>query len=201
MFCASMADVFDNEVAQSHRERLWEVVRRTQNLDWIMLTKRIVNASKMLPRDWGTGYPNVWLIVSIGQSALRRDLLKLLAIPALVHGASIEPQLEPVRLGEFARKLQWVIVGGESGVGARPFNVEWARALVEECCDAGTPIFVQKLGCKVFQAGKHVQLKDYAGADWNEWPRDLRVRRFPSQNTVCPCPTSFARKERGRLPR
>ena len=179
VFCASMADVFDNEVAQAPRKRLWELVRHTPNLDWLILTKRIGNASKMLPRDWGSGYPNVWLIVSVDQSALRRDVPKLLAVPAVIHGVSIEPQLGPVRLGDFARQLRWVILGGESGAGARPFHIEWARALVNECNDAGTPIFVQKLGCKPFEAGKRLRLNDYAGADWHEWPPDLRVRQFP----------------------
>jgi protein gp37 len=182
VFCASMADVFDNEVGQSHRERLWETIRQTTELDWLILTKRIGNASKLLPRDWESGYPNVWLIVSVDQSALARDLPKLLTIPALIHGASVEPQLGPVRLGDFIRQLQWVIVGGESGAGARPFDVEWARALVQECMDAGTPIFVQKLGCKPFQAGRRLQLNDYAGADWNEWPSDLRIRQFPFES-------------------
>ena len=184
VFCASMADVFDNEVAQFHRERLWEVIRRTRNLDWLILTKRIGNASRMLPRDWGGGYPNVWLIVSMDQSALQRDLPKLLALPALIHGASIEPQLGPVWLGKFARKLQWVIVGGESGTGARPFQIEWLRSLIKECTDAGTPIFVQKLGCKPFENSSRLQLNEFAGSDWNEWPMDVRVRQLPCKDLV-----------------
>src|SRR5258708_26167576 len=114
VFCASMADVFDNEVAQAPRKRLWELVRHTPNLDWLILTKRIGNASKMLPRDWGSGYPNVWLIVSVDQSALRRDVPKLLAVPAIIPGVSIEPQLGPVRLGDFSAQVRWVVVVGVS---------------------------------------------------------------------------------------
>jgi len=97
----------------------------------------------MLPGDWGTGYRNVWLLASVDQAGLDRDLPKLLAVPAVVHGVSIEPQLAPVRLGGFARQLQLVINGGESGAGARPFHLEWARFLVVECLTAGTAIFVQ----------------------------------------------------------
>ena len=52
VFCASMADVFDNEVGQAVRDRLWSLIRQTANLDWIVLTKRIGNASEMLPEDW-----------------------------------------------------------------------------------------------------------------------------------------------------
>jgi protein gp37 len=86
----------------------------------------------MLPADWGDGYPNVWLIASVDQAALERDVPKLLAIPAVVRGVSIEPQLAPVGLGKFAPLLQWVINGGESGAGSRPFHLEWARTLAPD---------------------------------------------------------------------
>jgi len=174
-----MADVFDNEVGQAVRDRLWSLIRQTANLDWIVLTKRIGNASEMLPEDWGAGYANVWLLISVDQAGLERDVPKLLAIPAAVHGLSIEPQLAPVRLGGFARRLQWVINGGESGGGARPYHLEWARSVIAECRAAGTAIFIQKLGYKPFEGGRPLRLNDYAGGDMNEWPADLRFRQFP----------------------
>jgi protein gp37 len=158
-----MADVFDNEVDQAMRDRLWRLIGKTPNLSWIVLTKRIGNAPSMLPQDWGTGYPNVWLLISVDQAGLERDAPKLLAIPAVVRGLSIEPQLAPVHLGGYAPRFQWVINGGESGAGARPYHVEWARALIAECRAAGTAIFVQKLGCKPFEGSKPLRLRDYAG--------------------------------------
>jgi protein gp37 len=85
-----------------------------------------------------------------------------------------------VRLGGFAGRLQWVINGGESGAGARPFHLEWARSLIAECSISGTPIYMQKLGCNAFEAGKRLRLNDYAGGDWTEWPDDLRIRQFPT---------------------
>jgi protein gp37 len=182
VFCASMADVFDNAADPAARDRLWRLVRRTPNLDWVLLTKRIGNAPKMLPDDWRDGYPNVWLIVSADQTALARDVAKLAAIPAVVHGVSIEPQLAPVRLDSFAGLLQWVINGGESGAGARPFHLEWARALAAECRTAGIPIFIQRLGSRPHQAGVRLRLRDAGGVDWSEWPADLRIREFPQQN-------------------
>jgi len=180
VFCASMADVFDNDVDQLFRDRLWSLVRETRNLDWIILTKRIGNAPKMLPPDWGAGYPNVWLLASVDQLALERDAPKLLTIPAVVRGVSIEPVLAPVRLGSFAPRLQWVIVGGESGAGARPFHLEWARSLIQECRTSGTALFVQRMGSKAFAQGRPLRFKDYAGGELTEWPGDLRVRQFPS---------------------
>jgi protein gp37 len=179
VFCALMADVFDNEVDQAVRDRLWWLIRRTPNLDWLVLTKRIGNAPEMLPDDWSAGYANVWLLVSVDQAGLERDVPKLLTIPAVVHGLSIEPQLAPVQLGNFAQPLQWVINGGESGAGARPYHVEWARSLVAECTSAGIAIYIQKLGCNPFEDGRRLRLSDYAGGDWDEWPVDLRIRQFP----------------------
>jgi len=179
VFCASMADVFDNEVDPAVRDRLWLLIRQTPNLDWVLLTKRIGNAPEMLPGDWRAGYPNSWLLVSVDQAGLERDVPKLLATPAVMHGVSIEPQLGPVQLGGFARRLQWVINGGESGAGARPYHLEWARSLVRECGAAGTAIFIQKLGCRPFEGGRPLRFRDYAGGDLNEWPADLRVRQFP----------------------
>jgi protein gp37 len=153
VFCASMADVFDNDADPGARHRLWRLIRRTPNLDWLLLTKRIGNAPRMLPADWRDGYPNVWLIVSTDQAGLERDVSKLASLPAIVHGISIEPQPAPVRLGRLAERLQWVINGGESGAGSRPFYLEWSQSLVAECRDAAIPIFIQRLGSKPHEGG------------------------------------------------
>jgi protein gp37 len=183
VFCASMADIFDNQADPEIRVRLWELIRRTRSLDWLLLTKRIGNARKMLPPDWGDGYPNVWLIVSTDQARLARDVSGLVSVPAAIHGISIEPQLAPLRLGKFVEGLRWVINGGESGAGSRPFHIEWARSLVAECRAAAIPIFIQRLGSKPYEAGVRLRLRDRAGANWNEWRADLRVREFPRQIT------------------
>ena len=61
VFCASLADVFDNQVAPAWRVDLFELIRETPQLDWLLLTKRPENIRKMLPLDWMDGYPNVWL--------------------------------------------------------------------------------------------------------------------------------------------
>lgn len=186
VFCASMADVFDKDADPAVRKRLWRLIRRTPNLDWLLLTKRIGNAPKMLPIDWGDGYRNVWLIISADQTALERDIHKLAAIPAVVHGVSIQPQLAPARLGGLANLLQWVINGGESGPGSRPFHLEWARSLTAECRGVTIPIFIQRLGGKPHEGGLPLRLRDPAGGDWSEWPADLRTREFPvTPASVC----------------
>jgi protein gp37 len=74
--------------------------------------------------------------------------------------------------------LHWVIVGGESGPGARPFDVAWARSTVEQCKAAGVAVFVKQLGARPVEFGR-IPLADRKGGDPSEWPEDLRVREMP----------------------
>lgn len=72
-----------------------------------------------------------------------------------------------------------VIVGGESGRNARPFDLRWARSIVEQCRAAGVPCFVKQLGERPVDANGPLKLSDKKGGDPAEWPEDLRVRQFP----------------------
>lgn len=106
VFCASLADVFDNAVDPAWRARLFELIRATPQLDWLLLTKRIGNAPMMLPGDWGEGWNHVWLGATVvNQEEADRDIPKLLRTPAALRFLSLEPMLGPVRLDElvFAR--------------------------------------------------------------------------------------------------
>ena len=109
VFCASLADVFDNEVPGQWRRDLFDLIRATPNLDWLLLTKRIGNALRMLPwaAEGAPGnmvagsaiYPNVWLGATIvNQEEADRDIPKLLTTPAAVRFLSMEPLLAPVDL-------------------------------------------------------------------------------------------------------
>jgi len=97
IFCASMADVFDNKVPKSWRVDLWSLIRSTPALDWFLLTKRPQNIGDMLPPDWGAGWPHVWLgTTTETQEEANRRIPHLVAIPAAVRFLSVEPMLEPV---------------------------------------------------------------------------------------------------------
>lgn len=109
VFCASLADVFDNEVPPEWRSELFMLISETPNLDWLILTKRIGNAAKTLPawyqdpEAWefgnGVAHPNVWLGATVvNQEEANRDIPKLLATPARVRFLSMEPLLGPVDL-------------------------------------------------------------------------------------------------------
>lgn len=162
VFCASLADVFDNAVDPQWRQDLFQLIAATPNLDWLLLTKRIGNVGNMLPVpfDFAKHYPNVWLGATItNQAEADRDIPKLLALDARVRFLSMEPLLGPVSFdGMFANPrdmrdgtnmleaLDWVIVGGESGPGARPMHPDWARSLRDQCEAVDTPFLFKQWG-------------------------------------------------------
>jgi protein gp37 len=136
VFCASMADVFDNAAPAGALERLWQVILATPRLDWQLLTKRPQNIRSRLPADWGEGYPNVWLGTTVeNQEEAERRIPHLLSVTALIRFLSCEPLLGPISLHkEWAHGgLHWIIAGGESGPKARPSNPEWFRSLRDQC--------------------------------------------------------------------
>lgn len=146
VFCASLADVFDNEVDDSWRVDLWQLLRETQNLRWMLLTKRIGNAPKMLPPDWTSGiFDHVGLMATLAtQAEWDRDIWKLMSIPATWHGVSVEPMLGPVSLKGW--RPDWIIGGGESGPGFRYTDPAWVCSLQRECDDAGIAFHFKQWG-------------------------------------------------------
>ena len=99
VFCASLADVFDNQVPAEWRDDLWSLIRTTPALDWLLLTKRPQNIAKMLPADWGAGYPNVSLGTTVeDQERADKRIPALLAAPAVRRFLSCEPLLGAVDL-------------------------------------------------------------------------------------------------------
>lgn len=168
VFCASLADVFDNKAPQEWRDDLWALIKATPHLDWIIVTKRIGNAPKMLPADWGAGYPNVWLLITVvNQEEASRDIPKLLDTPAAIRGLSIEPMLGKIDLA-MIRRLNWIIVGGESGSKGRPFNADWARILCKQCQAASIPFFYKQAKLN----GRMVETPELDGRRWMEFPEE-----------------------------
>lgn len=168
VFCASLADVFDREVPTSWRRDLFDLIRCTPHLDWLILTKRIGNAASMIQdalgdlwhsTEPGKAWPwaNVWLGATVvNQAEADRDIPKLRAVPARVRFLSIEPMLGPVDL-RFTNGLvhgcdaadyllDWVICGGVSGPHARPMHPDWVRSLRDQCAEAGVPFLFKQWG-------------------------------------------------------
>lgn len=155
--------------------------------------------------------PWVWLGVSVEDKATADERIPLLLqAPAAVRFVSYEPALESVDFSDFIPGrinphwtgradensasewgIDWLIVGGESGPHARPFDLAWARSAIAQCKAAGVACFCKQLGalpvkecdgakCGRCQRPHKVYLKDRKGGDMAEWPEDLRVREFPA---------------------
>lgn len=216
VFCCSMADVFEDHPTneQERTNRLWPLIESTPWLDWQLLTKRPENITRMVPPAWlEKARKNVWYGTSAeDQQRLDERLPHLLAVPAEVRFLSCEPLLGPLNLGLFRigttgwgisaplwMGLDWVIVGGESGAGARPMHPDWARSLRDQCkatpTDGGTKFFFKQWGeygqvqhdtpggkvslfcgggtartVEITKLGKHAAGRLLDGVEWNEMP-------------------------------
>jgi protein gp37 len=151
VFCASMADVFeDRHDLVEPRRRLFELIRATPNLDWLLLTKRPENFEHLLPLDWGAGYPNVWLGVSAENQARWNQRVTILArTPAVINFVSYEPALEAVNpRATWPLTPDWVICGGESGTQRRPWDDDWARQMRDACRELGIAFFYKQPGAR-----------------------------------------------------
>lgn len=146
VFCASLADVFDNHksILPAWRKELWELIRQCPDLDFLMLTKRPQNITRYLPQDWGQGYPNVWLGATVESQQEADRLAHLVDVPAVVHFLSMEPLMGPVDLSAHIARLEWVITGGESGKNYRPVNPDWFRSLRDQCNTANVPFLFKQ---------------------------------------------------------
>jgi protein gp37 len=134
IFCASLADVFDNHVPDEWRTDLWELLRITPNLRWMLLTKRIGNAAKMLPPDWPM--PHVGIMATmVNQAEFDRDWPKLRDVPSAWRGISMEPLLGPIDMD--GAPPDWIITGGESGPQHRTTDIAWVRSLRDQCAKHG----------------------------------------------------------------
>lgn len=177
VFTCSWSDWFHAD-ADDWRDEAWTVVKACPNLTFQILTKRPERIADHLPNDWGNGYPNVWL----GSSLDPQDKggMALFQNHARVKFLSLEPLLGPVDLSPALGHLDWVIVGGESGHGARPCNIEWIRSIVKQCQAAQVRVFVKQMGSNYIHSdGKPYKFTDKKGGDMFEWPKDIQVREFP----------------------
>lgn len=182
VFCASLADVGeDRPDLVLPRNRLINTILATPHLDWLLLTKRPENMARLfepevLAQCWvGTTCEN--------QEYADKRIPILIEIPARVHFVSAEPLLGPIDFWGLSA-IDWVIVGGESGHGARPFDIVWARDIIRQCRNRHAAVFVKQLGANADNSaqpdGSLIQaVLNRKGDNIDDWPDDLRVREFP----------------------
>lgn len=186
IFTCSWSDWFIDQ-ADGWRDEAWTIIKATPQHSYQILTKRPERVRAHLPTDWGEGYPNVWLGVSV-ESQDQVDRIDLLEdIPARVKFISFEPLIGPVTHG-FRADVDWIILGGESGNDTgkyryRPCEVKWmtdimsAYGFTSSLFERDAKIFVKQLGTHLAKAMK---LKDRHGGDINEFPEHLKIREFPA---------------------
>lgn len=156
VFCSSLADVFDNEVDPAWRVDLFDLIRETPALVWLLLTKRIGNAHKMIVASGGLP-SNVAIGATMGnQDEYDRDRMKLVAIkdhgPLFTFG-SFEPLLGPIEIDH--RAPDWIIVGGESGKFARHMDLTWAFDLLAQAAFYDKVFNFKQVGGRKADKGGH----------------------------------------------
>lgn len=138
---------------------------------------------------------NVWIGTSVeNQEQADKRIPELLDVPAKVRFLSCEPLLGPVNLSGYLNPyfaaddprhhphrngIDWIIVGGESGTGARRFDLSWAYSIKHQCEQASVPFFMKQLGTMPTSVQWGYTIRDKKGGNWYEWPEDLRIREMP----------------------
>jgi protein gp37 len=212
VFVSSLADVFEDHPALAPwRAEALDLLANVKHMDVQLLTKRPQNILSMVPSAWRAAWPrHIWVGTTVeDQERAERRVAWLNMVPAAVRFLSCEPLLGPLDLtngpsnrwsvptrvvggkpaewsdpGEKFIPVDWVIVGGESGAGARPFDLAWARSIVQQCAESGVPAFVKQMGDHAVALDRRGALSRLSylahhGAAPSEWPESLRVQQFP----------------------
>lgn len=165
VFVNSMSDLFHEKVPMEFVERVFEVMRRANQHRFQVLTKRSERLAEVAPDlNWA---PNIWMGVSVESQDWVKRIDELRETPAAVKFISFEPLLGPVEDLDL-EGIDWVIVGGESGPGARPMRKEWATEIRNFCIDNAVPFFFKQWGgTRKKQNGRRLE-----GEDWSQMPED-----------------------------
>ncbi len=182
VFTCSLSDWFHKD-ADPFRDEAWDIVRRCDRLDFQILTKRHGRIRHHLPADWGTGYANVQLGVSVESDGWLRRAATLNNVDARVRFLSMEPLVSRVPAADLRAVLRdginWVIVGGESGgrEKVRPFHEEWGREIIEACAAESVPCFFKQIGAVTIPLEGGIRFVNKPGL--TDVRAELNVRQFP----------------------
>lgn len=187
IFVSDMSDSLSAAVPfEFLRDEVALNVRSEQGMrhQWLWLSKRPDRMAKFSGwlQDQGIGWPeNLWAGTSVTSQATTSRIRHLLRVgnDRTLRFLSLEPQVEAVDLTLWLPEIDWIIQGGESGRLARPFDLAWARCLIDQCAERGLPYFLKQLGSHVVEDGRRLIFADGHAGDWSEWPSFLQVRQMP----------------------
>jgi protein gp37 len=164
VFVNSMSDLFHDKVPAAFIRSVFATMEATPRHTYQVLTKRSRRLTTLAPRmPWPA---NIWMGVSVENDRYTFRVDHLLGTDAAVKFASVEPMLGPVPSLN-VEGLDWVIAGGESGVGARPIDPVWVRDLRDRCVDAGVSFFFKQWGGRTPKAGGRA----LDGELWDQMPQ------------------------------
>lgn len=167
VFVNSMSDLFHQDVPEAFIRRVFDVMAQAGQHQFQVLTKRPGRMASVVRRVQPEPLPNVWLGASVeDQRWARIRIPKLLETPAAVRFLSCEPLLGPVDLSTWLWRIDWIIVGGESGPGFRSMQASWARRLRDQSVLSGVPFFFKQWGGRTPKAGG----RDLDGRTWDQMP-------------------------------
>lgn len=186
VFVNSMSDLFHGDVPLVQTLQVWSVMKECPRHTFQILTKRpqrMLDVIRWMSNHYeGDGFSplsNVHLGVTVeNQKAADKRIPLLMQTPAAIRFLSCEPLLEPIDLRLDKYPVDWAIVGGESGPKARPFHLEWAEDIIEQCQVAGVKVFVKQIG-----SNPRYDSMPYGttgkGNDPTQWPVSIQVRQLP----------------------
>lgn len=173
IFVNSMSDLFHENVPEDAFKTIFEVMNNAYWHQFLVLTKRPLQALQKDKNVYWT--PNIWLGVSVESRNQIARIQTLQSTSAAVKFISFEPlinEIGPVNL----KNIDWAIVGGESGPGARLMRMDWARQLKRTCDKQGVAFFMKQIGSV---AAKNIRSTDKKGGNIDEFPDELQVRQYP----------------------
>lgn len=182
IFVNSMSDLFHEGVPDDYIVRVAEVMAQADWHTYQVLTKRSERMLDLLNSKLGFAarLTHIWWGVSAEDRRYGVPrIAHIRAAEASVRFLSLKPLLEDI--GEIDLSgIGWVILGGESGNRARPFDIGWARSILRQCQEQVVACFIKQLGRRPVDGHTPLKLHSFKGKDWEEWPADLRVREYPS---------------------
>ena len=168
IFVNSMSDLFHKDVPTRFVEEIFFTMNQARWHTFQVLTKRADRLAQLAPRLKWT--PNVWMGVTVENAKHVDRIDRLREVPATVRFLSLEPLLGPLPELDLAN-IDWVIVGGESGPGARPMDPAWVLDLRDQCLDAGVAFFFKQWGgVRKKKAGRLLEKRT-----WDQMPHEVAM--------------------------